>query len=159
MAFWINSNLHFAPLGVKDQGRYATRLISWHVHIHPSLPELVFVSEREKGFMGRIRPGGDPEACCRFLGSVAPWAQNGGWCLHIPLWGFPPSLTYSESRWGLNGSKGICRYIKWLLVDSSCFGGRSPVGPDTQPICRWDGWRVSLVGLEGATWHCVVLFS
>ena len=72
--------------------------------------------KERRGFMGSIRTGGYPEAYCRSLGSVALWAQNGGWC---PL-RTSPSLTYSESRWGLNGSKGICRYIKWLLVDSNC---------------------------------------
>ena len=40
--------------------------------------------------------------------------------------------------------QGDLQIHKVTLSRQQLFGGRSPVGPDTQPICRWDDWRVPL---------------
>ena len=128
-------------MGVKDQGRYVTRLVARHLHSHPPAGLVLAVSAEEEGLLERPTAG--------FRGLCSAGARKGRWWSSTAL-GISPSLdTQSpvESSEEYPWENGDLQTEKLLvpLVNSGCDRDRSPADPHVWLSLSWE-WG----GSEGA---------
>lgn len=145
----MNNSLHFATFG--EWGRYATRLIAWHLHIH-RIRLILAVPEGEKGSWGLqdlVGIWGPPQV----FRVLAPWMGRGvGILTHHS--GDSPQLRSLEFSWGLerastaeweSANKRSASYtdaVGEAEPSSQTPIVQSPAGTDTQLSNYWESGRL-----------------